>query len=48
MNNFKLNVLSHTRSLVTSDDLRPALLLIIGQITISLLGALLITNGILI
>lgn len=34
-------------ALFTADDLRPALLLTVGQIMIAFLGAVLITNGLL-
>lgn len=48
MNTFMLNVPTHIHSLVSADDLRPALLLWIGQTIIAMLGAVLITNGTLI
>jgi hypothetical protein len=47
MNDVMLNIPTHIRSLIRADDLRPALLLGIGQTIIALLGALLITNGVL-
>lgn len=34
-------------ALLTTDDLRPSLLLTLGQIMIAFLGAVLITNGLL-
>lgn len=48
MNDLMLNIPTHIHSLVTADDLRPALLLGIGQTIIAMLGAVLITNGTLI
>lgn len=40
-----LSIAGHT--LFTADDLRPALLLTIGQIILAFLGAILVTNGLL-
>ncbi|WP_181149226.1 hypothetical protein [Salinibacter sp. 10B] len=48
MNNSRRTVLLHTRSLIAADALRPSLLMLVGQTLVAFLGAVLITNGLLI